>query len=256
VPEHFSGLYEPEAGLVLCERAIAGCAELALRGGAELHAHERVQAWWPDGDGVAVRTERGTYRAGRLVLAAGAWAEQLVGELGVALRVTRQAVGWVWPSVPEPFELGRFPCWAIQHDAPGFEGIYYGFPLLPAARFAGERGIKVGHHALGANVDPDRVDRTPSAADEADFRPALERYLPEANGPTLALRVCLYTMSPDRHFIVDRHPRHPQIVLACGFSGHGFKFAAVLGEALADLALEGKSALPIGFLSLARFGAG
>jgi glycine/D-amino acid oxidase-like deaminating enzyme len=223
-----------------------------LRSGASLRARERIVSWRPDGNGIAVRTDRGEHRAQRLVLTAGAWSGPLLAELGVSLRVTRQVVGWVWPRRPEDFELGRFPCWAIQHDAPGFDGIYYGFPLLPAGRFGGERGLKLGHHAPGPTADPDTLDRTAGADDEADFRPALETYLPAAQGATTALRVCMYTMSPDGHFVLDRHPRTDAVSFACGFSGHGFKFSPVIGQALADLALEGRSDLPIGFLGLER----
>jgi glycine/D-amino acid oxidase-like deaminating enzyme len=102
-------------------------------------------------------------------------------------------------------------------------------------------------------TDPELLDRGLAAGDESGFRAGLARHLPDANGPLLAAQVCMYTNSQDGHFILDRHPAHASIALACGFSGHGFKFAPVIGEALADLALEGRSALPIGFLSLARF---
>lgn len=253
LPDSFAALHEPSAGFVLAERALAALAEQALRAGAVLRARERVRSWQVDGDGFVVRTDRGEHRAERLVFTAGAWSGSLLAGLQVPLRVTRQVVGWVWPPDPAPFELGRLPCWAIEDDAAGFAGIYYGFPLLPAGRYGGERGLKVGHHAPGPGVDPDALDRDASAADEDDFRPALVRYLPDAQGETTALRVCMYTMTPDGHFVLDRHPEHPAVTIACGFSGHGFKFAPVIGEALADLALDGRSELPIGFLGLRRF---
>ena len=126
-------------------------------------------------------------------------------------------------------------------------------PMLPVADFGGERGLKLAHHAPGEVTDPDSLDREISIADEEDFRPALRRYLPRADGPTLAARACLYTSTRDERFVIDRHPEYPQVIVACGFSGHGFKFSSAIGEALADLALEGRSELPIGFLSLDRF---
>lgn len=256
VPESFAALFEPEAGLVLCERAISAYAEEALRAGARIRARERVVEWSAGADGVRVRTDRGSYQADQLVITAGAWAPALMRDLGVELRVTRQVIAWVWPDDPASFEIGTFPCWAIQDDAPGFAGIYYGFPLLPAGRFAGECGIKLAHHFLGETADPESLEREPRPADEADFRPALERYLPAAaTAPTLAAKVCMYTATPDEHFVVDRHPLHERLTVGCGFSGHGFKFASVIGEALADLAVERRSELPIGFLSLARFAA-
>ncbi len=256
VPEDFAALFEPEGGFVLSERAIEGHVELALRAGAQVRAREGVREWKVEGDGVAVTTERGRYSADRIVFCAGAWSDRLVRDLGVELSVTRQPLGWVWPSEPDRYEIGRFPCWAIQDDAPDFEGIYYGFPLLPASRFAGERGLKLAHHFVGTPCDPDNVDREPRLADEEDFRPALRRFLPGADGPTLVRRVCMYTVTPDEHFIVDRHPEHERVTVACGFSGHGFKFASAIGEALADFTVDGRSELPVGFLGLGRFSGG
>jgi len=254
IPDAFGALFEPEAGFVLCERAISAFADEAMRAGARIQARERVVEWSAGSEGVRVRTDRGSYEGGELVITAGAWAPALMTDLGVELRVTRQVIGWVWPDDPASFELGAFPCWAVQDDAPGFEGIYYGFPLLPAAGFAGERGIKLGHHFLGRTAEPETLDRDPGPADEADFRPALERYLPGAAGSaTLAAKVCMYTATPDEHFVVDRHPLHQRLTVGCGFTGHGFKFASVIGEALADLAIERSSDLPIGFLGLSRF---
>lgn len=253
MPEGFAALFEADAGFVLAERAIEGHLEQALLAGATVRAREAVTDWSSDADGVRVVTERGNYEADQIVFCAGAWSDQLVRDLGVQLKVTRQPLGWVWPKQHDQFRYGRFPCWAIQDDAPGFEGIYYGFPLLPAGAFGGERGLKLAHHCVGPPTDPQDLDRSPRIEDEDSFRPALRRYLPLANGPTLAQRVCIYTVTPDQHFIVDRHPTLDRVVLACGFSGHGFKFASALGEALADLATRDRTDLPIGFLGFDRF---
>ena len=248
VPDRFTALYEADAGFVFSERAIAGFVDRALRRGAEVHGREAVREWHADSAGVRVVTDRDTYHGGHLVITVGAWTSGLVRDLGVELTVTRQVLGWVWPKTPERFALGRFTCWAIEDDAPGFQGIYYGFPMTPEVP-----GLKLAHHAPGPRADPDALDRMPTAADEEDFRPALRAYLPDADGPLLAMRVCMYTLSPDQHFVVDRHPAHSRVTVACGFSGHGFKFAPVVGRALADLATEGSSALPIGFLGRDRF---
>jgi sarcosine oxidase len=257
IPESYAALFEPEGGFVLSERAIAAFVEETLEAGGRLKGRERVLEWEAGAEGVVVRTDRGSYQADQLVITGGAWAPSLMRDLGVDLRVTRQVLGWVWPDQPARFEIGTFPCWAIQDDAPGFEGIYYGFPLLPASRFAGERGIKLAHHVLGPSADPESLAREVTAADEEDFRPALRRYLPSAGeAPTLAAKVCMYTATPDEHFVVDRHPLHQRLTFGCGFSGHGFKFSSVVGEALADLAISGSSELPIGFLGLGRFASG
>lgn len=251
LPDDFAGFWEPTAGYLVPEAAITAHAEAALRAGAEIHAHEPVAHWAPDGAGFRVRTSRAEYRAGRLVFCGGAWAGKLVADLGVPLVATRQVLGWVWPRRPELFEPGRVPVWAI--DAPHLSppGLYYGFPMAPEAP-----GFKLARHAPGRPVDPDVVDRKEVAPDdEEEVRTVLRSCIPDADGPLLALRTCLYENSPDAHFIIDRHPAHEGVAVACGFSGHGFKFASVVGEILADLALDGRTRHPIGFLSAGRFGA-
>lgn len=244
IPDDWSALFEPRAGFLLPERTVAAYAEAALRRRAELHGHEPVIEWRATDRGVSVRTTRGEYQADHLVFCGGPWSGRLVSELGVPLVVTRQVLGWVWPKNPAFFELGRLPVWAIEK--PG--GIYYGFPMMPDSP-----GFKLADHSFGAPTDPDRVAREVTAEDERTFRPAIQQYIPEAQGPTLAMRVCLYTHSPDHHFIIDRHPEHGRVTVACGFSGHGFKFASVVGEVLADLAMQGRTSLPVEFLGLRRF---
>ena len=244
IPDEWAALYEDRAGFLLPERTVAAYAGAALRRGAELHAHEPVTAWRATGNRVRVQTPRDEYEADRLVFCGGPWSSKLLTDLGVPLVVTRQVMGWVWPRRPELFELGRLPVWAIEKSG----GLYYGFPMMPDSP-----GFKLADHSFGTPTDPDHVAREVTPDDEKTFRPALARYVPEADGPTLAMRVCLYTHSPDHHFIVDRHPVHERVTVACGFSGHGFKFASVVGEVLADLALTGRTALPIAFLGLSRF---
>lgn len=245
VPLEFDGFYEPRAGFLRPEAVVAAQAEVALRLGADLRGHEPVVDWSSNGAGVEVRTPRGAYAADQIIFCGGAWTDRLIHDLGVKLAVTRQVMGWVWPRSPDAFRFGRFPVWAIDNPD---GSLHYGFPML-----GHNPGLKIAHHAPGHAVDPDTVIRDPVEGDEQSFRPAVARFLPEADGPTLGLRVCLYTNSPDHHFIVDRHPADDRVTLACGFSGHGFKFASVIGEALADLATEGRTALPAQFLGLRRF---
>ena len=245
IPPDYRVLHDHGAGLVLPERAVAGHAELALRHGAELHGREAVRSWDQDGDGVVVLTDNAKYVASKVIFCGGAWTEQLVRDLGVPLVVTRQAMGWVWPRRPELFELGRMPVWMIEHR----DGTnHYGFPMLPDGP-----GFKLASHVPTTPIDPETVDRSARPEDEADLRPVLREHLPDADGPLLAMRVCMYTNTSDHHFIIDRHPVHANVLLACGFSGHGFKFAPVIGEILAELAIDGRTALPIGFLGLKRF---
>jgi sarcosine oxidase len=244
IPDDWSALFEPQAGFLLPERTVAAYAEAALRRGAELHGHEAVTAWRATERAVGVRTTRGEYEADHLVFCGGPWSGKLMSDLGVPLVVTRQVLGWVWPRKPEMFEIARLPVWAIEKTG----GIYYGFPMMPDSP-----GFKLADHSFGTTTDPDRVAREVTVEDERTFQPAIQQYIPDAQGSTLAMRVCLYTHSPDRHFVIDRHPRHDRVTVACGFSGHGFKFASVVGEVLADLALAGGTALPIEFLGLRRF---
>ena len=270
VPPSWAAVHEPAAGFLRPEAVVAAYADLARRHGAEIREHEPVLGWADDRPGASgplgsgdllVRTARGVYRTGRLVVCGGAWSGRLLAGLGVPLVVTRQVLGWVRPAAVEPFALGRFPVWAAENP----DGtLLYGFPVLP-----GERTLKVAWHGPGTPTDPDTVDRTTSGADAATFLPALPHLLPGVfgrgggpdRGPADAsagavadMKVCLYTNSPDHHFVIDRHPRDPRVTVACGFSGHGFKFASVVGVVLAGLALDGATPLPTAFLKTARFG--
>lgn len=245
VPSDYAALHETFAGLILPERAICAHVDLAMKFGAEIHGNEQVLDWSDDAGNVKVRTDRATYSADQLIVCGGPWSDRLVRDLGVELVVTRQVLGWVQPKRPRMFDLGSMPVWAIDH----LDGtIHYGFPMLPD-----NPGVKIAHHWRGPRVDPETVGRDPLPGDEADFRPVLSRFIPEADGPLLSIRTCLYTNSPDGHFIIDRLPKHERVTIACGFSGHGFKFATVVGEALVDLAMHGRSDMPIGFLGFERF---
>lgn len=253
VPEEYVGLYEPMAGWLAPERAIRAAAGLACRHGAVIHTGERVVEWEAESGGVRVRTEVGEYRAGRLVIAAGAWANRVVRDLGVAITPTRQVLGWFKPRSPALFAPGIMPVWAM--DEPESGDMFYGFPMTehPEDSPTGEPLLKLARHAKGAVIDPDKDGREPRAEDELDIRPLLSRHMPEADGVLGALRICMYENSPDSHFIVDKHPKLQNVIVAAGFSGHGFKFASVMGEVLADLAMRGETAHPIGFLGLRRF---
>lgn len=246
VPDDWVGLYEYQAGFLTPELAISAHVDLAMRYGAEIHGNERVLSWESTSACATVKTTRGTYHADELIFCGGAWSDKLVTDLGVELTVTRQVTGWVQPKRRDQFLLGAFPVWAIDN---GDGSLHYGLPLM-----ADNPGLKVGHHARGKVVaDPYKLDREIRPEDEKTFRPALKFFLPDADGPLISLRVCMYTYSPDGNFIIDRHPEHTRVTVACGFSGHGFKFASVVGEALADLATKRSSDLPIDFLNLSRF---
>jgi sarcosine oxidase len=253
LPDDFIGVFQPDGGVLQAEPAVAAFQVVARAAGADLRMDERVVAVAPDGDGVRVTTERGEVRAGCAILAAGPWLPSLLRQLQatlqlrhqVPLRVTRQALAWFAPvRRASRFAAPHFPVWLLQNAV----GVFYGFP-------ADGTGVKIAkHHHFDEAVDPDTCDRTVSAADEAVIRAAIEAHAPDANGPLAAARTCLYTMAPDGDFILDRLPGCPQIVVASPCSGHGFKFAPVIGDILAGLAMAGRTDYDISRFSLTRFG--
>ena len=243
--DDYVGFYESAAGVLLVDDAMQAHTELIGRHGTRILGGEPVLAWHASNESVSVRTSKGEYSAARLVIAGGAWSGDLLRDLGVPLEVTRQTMFWLLPRESERFEPERFPSWFVEtREGKGI----YGFPHLP-----GRAGVKVAEHVPGAVVEPDTVDRVCKEADWADFRPILERYVPSLMGELSSMQTCLYTNSPDGHFILDRHPTTSAVCFGAGFSGHGFKFAPVIGEALAQLAIDGETSLPIEFLGLSRF---
>ena len=248
LPAEWVGFLEEQAGFLLAEESIAALAADASRHGAELHAGEAVLSWSASAGGVTIDTEQACYQAERLVLTAGAWSGRLLGELGHPMTTTRQTLFWFDPVEPAQLALGALPAWALEPGTGEEPGLLYGFPAMDATG----PGFKSAWHRLGEHVDPDSVDRTIAPDEHAVVHDALARYLPAAAGALLRGAVCLYTRSRDGHFLIDRHPEHEQVVFGAGFSGHGFKFAPVVGAILADLLLDGRSALPADFLSLAR----
>jgi len=221
--------------------------QAALALGAEIHGREEALEWQPIGDGVRVRTNRGVYEADRLVITAGAWDSAHLNFLQGLAVPERQVLAWFQPPRPEYFRPDNFPVFNLLVD----EGRFYGFPVH------GVPGFKIGkYHHLEETGDPDRLDRQPYAYDEAVLRDLTARYFPDACGATMSLKSCLFTNTPDKHFIIDLHPTYPQVSFAAGFSGHGYKFASVIGEVLADLAQRGRSRHDIELFGLDRFGIG
>ncbi|WP_137289300.1 N-methyl-L-tryptophan oxidase [Natronorubrum halophilum] len=245
LPEGYEAIYQPDGGFLVPEQCIVAHVDRAHRAGATIRARERVVDWRPTADGgVRVETDYDAYEADRLVIAAGAWAARFVDALeGIAVP-ERQVLAWLQPRVPEHFEPDRFPVWNLQVP----EGRYYGFPVHDVP------GFKFGrYHHREETVDPDAFEREPTQADERLLREFAEGYFPEGAGPTMGLQTCLFTNTPDGHFVLDTLPDHPQVTVAAGFSGHGFKFASVIGEITADLALEGETTHPIERFSIDRF---
>lgn len=242
--EGMAAVFEPDAGFLAVEECVRAHVAGAVNGGATVLTGQRVQSWRVDGGGVVVRTVDAEHRADRLVICAGAWSRPMLADLGLPLEVRRKTVFWFAPA-DDTYDLARgSPTFAIQNA----DGFFYGFPRV------GDGGVKVAEH-FGVEVvnDADRLPRTVDDAEASLVRAFITEHLPALTSRLTRTSVCMYTMTPDEHFIVDRHPVHSNVVFACGFSGHGFKFAPVIGSALADLALDGRTAEPVQFLSLDRF---
>ncbi|MFM7107476.1 MAG: N-methyl-L-tryptophan oxidase [Planctomycetaceae bacterium] len=242
MPDDWEAVHEARGGYLSVEECVRAHADAALRAGAELRHGVTVRGWRADGGSLVVDTDRGPVAAGRLVLCPGAWAADLLRLPAIRLRVLRKSLFWYEPAPAgrAAHAAGTLPCFAF--DAPG--GFFYGFPAIDG------RGVKVAEHTGGRDVaDPLTVDRGIDDAERRAIESFLGAHLPGACGRLSDHVACLYTMSPDSHFVLGLHPDEPRVAIAAGFSGHGFKFASVVGEVLAHLLLDGRSRHPIGFLS-------
>ena len=231
LPSGFEVVLQPDAGFLRADRGIAAHATVARRLGADVRENEPVRGWKAIGDRVEVETERGRYEAGSLVLAAGAWTSKLLNRLEASAVPERQVVGWFKTSGPA-FAPSRFPVFIL--DCPEM-GNFYGFPD------PGDEGFKLGKFRhRRQTVDPDTIDRRITPEDEAVLT-RFGRYLASPMGAAVGFKTCMFVNSPDEHFIIDVLPEHRNVVVAAGFSGHGYKFCAGIGEILADLAMHGET---------------
>ena len=239
-------LYEERAGFVRPEAGVKAHLDLASSLGAELRFEERITSWEAGSSGVRVETERGSYEAERLVVSAGAWAGELLAGLGLPLEVTRQILFWFRPEGGvEPYAPERVPIWIYEPDD---GNMFYSFPAVDGADT-----VKVAFfRADGKPTNPETIDREVHGEEVEFIRGYLARHVPSVNGDLVAAKTCMYTNTPDEHFVISTHPDHPHISIAAGFSGHGYKFCSVVGEILADLATEGKTEHPIDLFSPAR----
>ncbi len=230
--DDMNAVLEPRAGILFPERCVTAHLAQAREHGAALRFDEPVISWEAEGDGVKVSTSQGDYRAGQLVLSAGAWINSLLPGLTLPFQVERQVLFWFdAPRSPALFAPECCPIHLWQFDGQHF---FYGFPDL------GD-GVKVACHHDGEFTSPDQVRREVAPDEVESMRRILRRFLPDADGPLRSATVCLYTNTPDEHFWIDRHPAHPQVLLASPCSGHGFKFSSAIGEILADLVCDGRS---------------
>lgn len=242
------GLYQPQGGLLAPERCIIAHSQAAMQRGAVIRGRETLLGWDEDGAGIVVRTSHGKYRTQRLVLTAGAWTHRLVARMAGTLKPERQVLIWMQPRVPAHFDPAVFPVFNMAVE----EGSFYGFPIFDVPGFKFARW----HHLEQQVDDPAGMDRDCHPEDEAVLRTFSRRYFPDGDGPTLSMRTCLFTNTPDGHFVIDAHPESANVYIAGGFSGHGFKFCSVVGEILADLAQDGRTRHDIALFRAARFAKG
>lgn len=245
IPDGSEAVFERRAGYLEVEECVRAHASAAVELGAQLAIGPAVQSWRAlPGGGVEVVTDRGRHTADTLVIAPGAWAGSLLPGVSVPFAVRRKPLFWFTCEDPRLAESAGCPVYLYETPA----GVYYGFPSR-----TGSGTIKVAEHSGGEPVaDPVDVDRSVHADDEARVRTFLKAHLPSVTGARTGHAVCLYTLTPDENFVVDRHPGAPGVVFAAGLSGHGFKFTSVLGEVLADLAMGVEPGTPIAFLNQRR----
>ncbi len=244
LPQDFAAVIQPDGGYIAAAAALEATLCIAAAAGAVIRTREKVVAVEPRPNGVHIRTDRAEIEADGAIVAAGPWMRDLLPELRLPLRVTRQVAAWFQPDDTAPFSADRFPVFILESE----HGLHYGFPAYA------QMGIKIAkHHHRQEIVDPDTHDRTISMADEAAIRAPLAEYLPDANGRLVSAQTCLYTMTPDETFIIDCMPRFPHVIVASPCCGHGFKFSPVVGEILADLVTRGTTDHDIRQFRLQRF---
>lgn len=242
-------LYEKNAGFVRPEASVYNHLLQAEKYGAELRFFEQVLSWeaHPSGEGVRVITSNGAYEAGKLVISPGAWSPVILEDLGLPFEVERQVMMWFEPMDGiDPFREGKQPIYIWEAED---EMQIYGFPAHGLA----SEGAKIAFFRMGQPCTPETIDRQVHDAEIELMRGYIATRLPQLNGRFLQAKTCMYTNTPDQHFVISTHPRHPQVAVAAGFSGHGFKFASVVGEILADLTMEGKTSHPIDLFRPQRF---
>jgi sarcosine oxidase len=240
------GILEPRAGFLDPEACVETALTLAARAGAELLTGAMVTGWRRRGEGLVLATSRGAIECGTAIVAVGPWAGDLLEDAGLPLTVERQVMYWFRPTGDASrFSPARLPVfiweWTNGH-------LFYGIPDHGA-------GFKVARHHEGQAVTPDTVDRLVQPAEVADMRNILGRTIPDAAGALVEAVTCLYTNTPDHHFVLGPHPAEPRVIIASACSGHGFKFASAIGEVLADLATTGESNFDLRPFRADRFGA-
>ena len=243
--ENEVALFEPDGGVLDPERAVRAHLKAAEAAGAELRFESTVRRWEANGNGVTVTLHDGSkISARRLILSLGPWFKEVLEGLGVALRVQRNVQVWFTPAT-KAYQAPGFPAFLL--DRAGLAAPLYGFPDF------GD-GVKLAFHGFGDLTTADELNRDIDPAPDIEpVKRATDDWMPGAAADFREAKPCMYSLTPDGNFVIDRHPQYSNVILCGGFSGHGFKFAPVIGEIAAELALDGGSHHEIDFLSLKRF---
>ncbi|MCF2649326.1 N-methyl-L-tryptophan oxidase [Niallia circulans] len=245
VPSGFIGCYEPTSGVLRCEESIDAYRELAILNGVTILTNNRVTSITANAESVEVSTNSDSFIANSLILSAGAWSNQLLAMLDLELPLNPVRKTFAWFDVDEAiYGENIFPAFAF--DTPN--GYYYGFPSIQKV------GLKVGRHDGGTTINPDEAMTTfgEEVGDQEDLTQFLKNFMP-STGKLLYGKTCTYTLTPDEDFIVDLHPKHPNIAIAAGFSGHGFKFSSVIGKILSELIINRRTNENIDLFAIERF---
>jgi sarcosine oxidase len=243
VPNDFVAVVQPDGGFIEAAAALDAYVRLAIEAGAQVRTGETVLSIQQSEGAVRIKTDQAVYESESVVVALGPWTKRLLPQLPETLEVKRQVVGWFAPDEPSHFSADQFPVFLLESR----HGIHFGLPGHT------EPGIKLArHYPYGQTVDPDTCDQRVTPDDEAGIRSVAE-FVPAAGGQLVAAKTCLYTVTPDETFIIDRLPNCPGIIVASPCCGHGFKFAPVVGEILGDLATMGRTEHDISDFRLGRF---
>lgn len=241
---HHEALFEPDAGFLYAEKCVRQMAAQATQAGAHLLENHKVLSYVPTAGGVSVKTQKNIFQAGKLIITGGGWAKQLLQDLRIPISLRRMILYWY--DATDAYSIDhQTPCFAFHTE----KDFYYGFPMID------QKTVKVAAHFAHEPIsDPkEKATPAPNVQHRSDLENWIRSSLPGVSTTLKRFESCIYTMTPDEHFILDQHPAHPQICFGAGFSGHGFKFASVIGEILSELSLEGKTQHPIDFLRLRQF---
>ncbi|WP_145950171.1 N-methyl-L-tryptophan oxidase [Paenibacillus sp. Y412MC10] len=245
LPSDYIGCYEPTSGILKCEECIRAYHELAELNGATILKNSRVSEISIREDKVTIKTDNQTFYSDALVVCAGAWSGGLLPMLDLNLPLTPVRKTFAWFHANEDiYNYNRFPAFDLETP----QGIYYGFPSIAGC------GLKVGRHDGGDPINPDEPVKGfgELAEDKDDLMQFLNHYIPDIQSLKYG-KTCMYTLTPDDKFVIDLHPKYPNVAIAAGFSGHGFKFSSAVGQALSNLIVSGKNDIDISQFSLNRF---